>query len=223
MRRDTLVIRTVALGSALAASTAIAAHVGATTLGGHQIALQVWLLLALTLDALAVPAQVYVGTALGRRDADDAVEIGRRCLRLALAASAIVGVATMALSPALPYVFSGDPGVRSRAVIGLLLCGALQPFAALAFVYDGLLLGAGDYATLRRAMLIALLAFAPLAVATLVEHRLGIVGIWLALTCWLAARTALLGRQWSSRRWAAATGEAQGRTAPMNPGTKTLS
>jgi Na+-driven multidrug efflux pump len=167
MRRDTLVIRTVALGSALAASTAIAAHVGATTLGGHQIALQVWLLLALTLDALAVPAQVYVGTALGRRDADDAVEIGRRCLRLALAASAIVGVATMALSPALPYVFSGDPGVRSRAVIGLLLCGALQPFAA----------------------------------ATLTDHGLGITGIWLALTCWLAARCVLLGLRWRSRQW----------------------
>jgi Na+-driven multidrug efflux pump len=63
-----------------------------------------------------------------------------------------------------------------------------------------------------------------LAVATLVEHRLGIVGIWLALTCWLAARTVLLGRQWSSRRWAAAAaGEAQGRTAPMNPGMNTLS
>jgi Na+-driven multidrug efflux pump len=55
---------------------------------------------------------------------------------------------------------------------------------------------------LRRAMLLALLAFAPLAVATLADHRLGIVGIWLALTCWLAARTTLLGRRWSSRTWA---------------------
>jgi Na+-driven multidrug efflux pump len=64
-------------------------------------------------------------------------------------------------------------------------------------VLDGLLLGAAEYATLRRSMLLALLAFVPLAAATLADHRLGIVGIWLALTCWLAARCALLGRRWA--------------------------
>ena len=191
-----LVIRTVALGAALTASTAIAAQVGPSTLGGHQIALQVWILLALTLDALAVPAQVYVGTALGRGERDDAARIGRRCLQLGLVASAMVGVLTMALSPVLPYVFTGDAGVRSKAVIALVICGALQPFAAIAFVLDGLLLGAAAYGALRRSMLLALIAFAPLAVATLVDHRLGIVAIWLAITCWLAARCVLLGRYW---------------------------
>jgi Na+-driven multidrug efflux pump len=198
-----LVVRTIALGAALTAATAIAAHVGSATLGGHQIALQVWLLLALTLDALAVPAQVYVGAALGAGRVDEAVAIGARCLRLGLIASAVVAVVTIALSPALPYVFSSDGSVRHVATIALVICGALQPFAALAFVYDGLLLGAGDFATLRRSMLLSLVAFAPLAAATLVHPALGVTGIWLALTCWLAARTALLGRRWRSRAWAA--------------------
>ena len=218
-----LVVRTVALGSALVIATAVATQVGSATLAGHQIALQVWLLLALTLDALAVPAQVYVGGALGRGDVEEAVRIGARCLRLGLIVSVAVGLATIALSPALPYVFTSDGAVQHIAFLALIVCGALQPFAALAFVYDGLLLGAGDYATLRRAMLLALLAFAPLAAATLADHRLGIIGIWLALTCWLAARTVLLGRQWSSRRWATVASAAQGRTAPMNPGMNTLS
>ncbi|MDQ1705979.1 MAG: hypothetical protein QOF18_2345 [Frankiaceae bacterium] len=197
-----LVIRTVALSAALTAATAVAARVGSATLAGHQIALQVWLLLALTLDALAVPAQVYVGAALGAGRVDEAVAIGARCLRLGLVASAVVGLATIALSPALPFVFTDDGAVRHVATIALIICGALQPFAALAFVYDGLLLGAGDYATLRRAMLLALIAFAPLAALTLVHHGLGITGVWLALTCWLAARTVLLGARWRSRRWA---------------------
>ena len=215
-----LVIRTIALGAALTIATAVAAQVGSATLAGHQIALQVWLLLALTLDALAVPAQIYVGGALGAGRVDEAVHVGARCLRLGLYASGAVGVATIALSPLLPFVFTGDGAVRHVATIALVICGALQPFAALAFVYDGLLLGAGDYATLRRAMLLALLAFTPLAVATLADHDLGIVGIWLALTGWLVARTVLLARRWSSRAWA---GLGQGRTAPISPGTKTLS
>jgi Na+-driven multidrug efflux pump len=51
-------------------------------------------------------------------------------------------------------------------------------------------------------MLLSLIAYAPFAAATLVDHRLGIAGVWLALTCWLAARTTLLGRRWRSREWA---------------------
>jgi putative MATE family efflux protein len=215
MRNGTaLVVRTIALGAAIAASTAIAAQLGSATLGGHQIALQVWLLLALTLDALAVPAQVYVSTALGRADVEDAVAIGSRCLRLGLWASVAVGAATMALSPALPYVFTGDAGVRSHAVIALLFCGALQPFAALAFVLDGLLLGASDYGALRRAMLLALFAFAPFAALTLANHHLGIAGIWLAITCWLAARSVLLGMRWHSQRWASPA-VTRARTSPV--------
>ena len=197
-----LVVRTIALGAALVISTAVAAQVGSATLGGHQIALQVWILLALTLDALAVPAQVYVSTALGAGDVDDAVAVGARCLRLGLVVSVAVGVVTIVASPGLPYAFSSDGAVRSAATVALVICGALQPLAALAFVYDGLLLGAGDYRTLRRVMLLALVAFAPLAAATLADHDLGIAGIWLALTCWLAARTLLLGARWRSRAWA---------------------
>ena len=102
----------------------------------------------------------------------------------------------MALAPALPSLFSSDGAVEHQARSALLVCGALQPVAALAFVLDGLLLGASRYRTLQRAMLAALVAFAPFAAATAADHRLGIVGVWMALWCWLAARAALLGWRW---------------------------
>jgi putative MATE family efflux protein len=197
-----LFIRTAALAAALVLSTSLAAHIDARTLGAHQITLQVWLLLALSVDALALPAQVYVGTALGRGDIDAAVDVGRRCLQIGAVIGLGLTVVIAGGAPGLPYLFTSDGAIRHTATIGLLLCAALQPVAALAFVLDGLLLGAGDYATLRRSMVLALVAFAPFAVWTAVHHSLGIVGIWLALTCWLSARTFLLGRRWQSRRWA---------------------
>ena len=126
----------------------------------------------------------------------------------------MLGLATIVLSPVLPFIFTSDSAVRHEATRALVICGAQQPFAALAFVYDGLLLGAGDYRTLRRAMLFALLAFAPLAIATLAHPELGIVGIWLALTCWLAARTVLLGRRWAGRKWAPGMPSRDGETDP---------
>jgi Na+-driven multidrug efflux pump len=197
-----IVVRTVALGAAITGSAAIAARVGGATLAGHQITAQVWLFLALIVDALAVPAQVFVGAELGRADPSAAAQVGARCLRIGFLLSAVLTVVTCALAPVLPYLFTTDPQVRHVATIGLFLCGAQQVFAAGAFVLDGLLLGASDYRTLRRAMLLSLLAYAPFAAATLLYPRLGIAGVWLALLCWLAARTVLLGRRWQSREWA---------------------
>jgi putative MATE family efflux protein len=194
-----LTLRTVALGAALLASTAVAARLGTDALAGHQIALQVWNLLALALDALAVPAQVFVGEALGRSDPGAARTVGRRTLRLGLAAGVAVGVAVVASAWVLPTAFSPAPGVRAEATRALVVCGLLEPAAGLAFVLDGLLLGAARYVMLQRAMLGALVAFAPLAVATAIDHGLGLTGVWLALLCWLAARAGLLGWRW----WAA--------------------
>jgi putative MATE family efflux protein len=196
-----LTIRTVALGLALLSSTAVAARLGSGVLAGHQIALQIWLLLALTLDALAVPAQIFVGEAIGGLDRAAATAVGKRTLRLGLAAGVGFGLLTVALAGVLPEIFTSDPGVRHQATLALLLCGAQQPLAALAFVLDGLLLGAAEYRTLQTAMVVALAGFVPLAALTLRMHSLGIVGVWLALTCWLIVRTAVLLRRWLSGRW----------------------
>jgi putative MATE family efflux protein len=191
-----LTIRTIALGSALLATTAIAARLGTARLGGHQIAMQIWGMLALTLDSLAVPAQVFVSAAFGRDDLDAARDIGKRTLRMGLVVGVAIGALTAALSGVLPSIFSPNATVQHQAMLALLVCGLQQPVAAGAFVLDGLILGASEYRTMRRAMLLALLAFAPLAGLTLAYHGIGILGIWFAMLCWLTARTALLGRRW---------------------------
>src|SRR4029079_12621694 len=81
-----LSVRTIALGVVPLTTTAIAARLGPVALGGQQIAMRVWYLLALLPDALAVPAQVYVSSSLGAGDPDGAHRVGRRCLRLGLIA-----------------------------------------------------------------------------------------------------------------------------------------
>jgi Na+-driven multidrug efflux pump len=88
--------------------------------------------------------------------------------------------------------------VRHAAVVGLLWSAPTQPLAAVAFVYDGVILGLGDYAAMRRAMLLAILAFAPVAALVLRFHWLGLPGVWTALGCWLATRAVLLWRRWAS-------------------------
>jgi putative MATE family efflux protein len=194
-----LSVRTIALGVVPLTTTAIAARLGPVALGGQQIAMRVWYLLALLPDALAVPAQVYVSSCLGTGDQAGARRVGRRSLRLGLVAGIGLGVVTAALAFWVPALFTSDAAVQQAAVVALLVAALTQPMAALAFVLDGLILGLSDYVAMRRAMILAILAYVPMAALVLRFHGLGLPGIWVALGLWLAARVALLNRRWRAQ------------------------
>jgi putative MATE family efflux protein len=191
-----LSVRTIALGVVPLTTTAIAARLGPVPLGAQQIAMRVWYLLALLLDSLAVPAQVFVSSHLGAGDRPGAYRVGQRTLRLGLLAGLAVGAVTAALAFVVPYLFTPDEAIRHAATIALLVAAATMPATALAFVLDGLVLGLADYVAMRRAMIVAVFAYLPLAALVLAFHGLGLPSIWAALGLWLAARAALLGRRW---------------------------
>jgi putative MATE family efflux protein len=192
-----LSVRTIALGVVPLATTAVVARLGPVTLGGQQIAYRLWYLLSLSLDALAVPAQVFVSAAVGTGDLEAARLAGRRTLWLGLAAGAAVGLVTAALAVGAPALFTDDPAVRAVAVTGLLAAACTQPLAAVAFVLDGLVLGIADYSAMRSAMIVAIVAFAPMAGLVLRFHWLGLPGVWAAIALWMAARAIQLGRRWA--------------------------
>ena len=193
-----LSVRTIALGVVPLAATAVTARLGPVPLAGQQIAYRLWAMLSLATDALAVPAQVFISAELGRGDRAAAERAARRTLVLGLAFGCGLAAVTAALALFAPAVFTADPTVRHAAVVGLLWSAPTQPLAAVAFVYDGVILGLGDYAAMRRAMLLAILAFAPAAALVLRFHWLGLPGVWTALGCWLATRAVLLWRRWAS-------------------------
>jgi putative MATE family efflux protein len=202
-----LSVRTVALGVVPLAVTAVAARLGPVPLAGQQVANRIWYLLSISLDALAVPAQVYVSAALGTGDPGAARLAARRSIVLGLYAGIALAVLTATLAFAAPAAFTPDPAIRHEAVVALLCAALTQPLAALAFVYDGIILGLGDYVAMRRTMIIVVFVFAPLAALVLRFHWLGLPGVWAALGCWLAARAVLLSRRWT-RAMATATATA---------------
>ena len=138
---------------------------------------------------------MFVSAALGAGDAAAARLAGRRTLVLGLVAGTALAIITATLALGAPAVFT-DPAVRHVAVVALLASALTQPLAALAFVLDGLILGIADYAAMRHAMILAIFAFAPMAGLVLRFPWLGLPGVWAALGCWLAARSALLGKRW---------------------------
>ena len=182
-----LLLRVGSMLAVFTGATAIAARVDEPTLAAHQIAMTMFLLLALVLDALAIPAQTLVAEELGQ-DGRSAAEIARRVVRLSVIAAGGIALALAVTSPLLPQVFSDDPAVTSRATSALLLLALLLLPGAVAFADDGVLIGAGDYRFLGVAAFGYLLAVVPFAVLLLANESLGIVGIWSGLVAWMVLR-----------------------------------
>lgn len=169
-------------------SAAVAARIDDPTLAAHQIGMSLFFFTALTLDALAIPAQTLIAEDLGRGEPGAAAHVAKRAVVMSVATGVVLGAVTAALSPALPHLFTNDEPVLTRATGAVLWLAVLMVPAAIAFAYDGVLIGAGDYRFLGRAALGYTLALLPLAAVVLAWPEAGLAGIWLGVTVWMCMR-----------------------------------
>lgn len=182
-----LLLRVGSILGVFTGATAIAARVDKPTLAAHEIGLTMFLFLALTLDALAVPAQTLVAEELGRGGVGSR-EVNDRAVRLSIGIGVALAVLVAVTSPLVARVFSADDAVISRATVALLFLAAVLIPGSIAFATDGSLIGAGDYRFLGRASLAYLVAVVPIAAVVLLVPSLGIAGIWLGLLVWMTLR-----------------------------------
>lgn len=193
-----LVLRVVALMATFTIATAVAARTDPATLAAHQILASAFMLLALSLDALAIPAQSLVAEAMGRGDPDRARHLARRVTVLSLGCGGVLGLVVAASAPWSPRLFSGDQAVVSRASAGLVILAVLLLPGAVAFATDGILVGVGHFRVLGTMMMYVLAVFVPAISVPLLVPSTGIVGIWSALAVWMVAR-AVLGARATTR------------------------
>ena len=175
-------------------ATSIAARVDDATLAAHSITITMFLFLALTLDALAIPAQTLVAEELGR-GGSGAAQVSERAVRLSLRIGVGLAVIVAMSAPLVARVFTNESDVISRATAGLWFLAAVLVPGSLAFATDGSLIGAGDYRFLGRAALAYLLAIVPIAAMVLAVPSLGIVGIWAGLFVWMTLRATVNHRR----------------------------
>jgi MATE family multidrug resistance protein len=187
-----LAIRTGALLTTFTIATAVAARVSGVAVAAHQVLSQVFLFLALALDALAIAAQALVAKVLGSGDRVSARELADRLVVLGTAVGAGLLLVLAALGPFLPGWFTSEPDAR-RAISDVYpILVLLQPMAAVVFVWDGVFIGAGDFAFLAGAMLAASAAAVALLLLVL-PLGWGLAGVWWSLTALLGARAVTLG------------------------------
>ena len=196
-----LVVRTAALLVTLLTATAIASRFGNDDVAAQQVAMQVMLLLALALDALAIAAQAMVGRFLGADARRDARAVARRVCELGVLVGCAIGVVVALTRPWLASLFTNDQDVRDLTEQLLWFVAALQPAAAVVFALDGVLIGAGDAGYLAIAMLGAtVLVYLPAAL-TVYALDAGILWLWGAFSLWMLARLVGMGARYLTPRW----------------------
>ena len=195
-------VRTTALYASFLVAGAVLARVGNDSLAAHQVAFQLFVFLALVLDAVAIAGQVIVGRSLGAGDAEEAYRAAKRMIELSIAAGAVFAMVMLALTEVLPRAFTSDADVIDELHNIWPLFALMQPANGAVFALDGILIGAGDTRFLMWGMLgSSLLVFVPVALASLALD-FGIVGVWCGLLGLIAARLVTCGWRFRGRRWA---------------------
>jgi putative MATE family efflux protein len=194
-------VRTAALYASFLVAASVLARMGDAQIGAHQIAYQLFVLLALLLDAVAIAGQVIVGRMLGAGNADGAHEAAVRMIAWSVVIGLVFAVVLAPLAHTLPRAFTDDPHVLHQAALLWPFLAAMQPLGGAVFALDGILIGAGDTRFLMWSMLAASGLFVLLAALAL-SLGWGVIGVWAALDVLIVARLALLGPRFARRRWA---------------------
>ncbi len=207
-----LLVRTGALVGTMTLATAVAARAGVTAVAAHQVAAQLWLFLALVVDALAVAAQALVSKHLGRHDIDAARAVSNRLLQWGLLVGVVLGVGFAASRPVLPGFFTDDAATVAAVLSIFPFVAFLQPLNGLVFVWDGIYMGAEDFRYLAKAMLAS--AGGAAAILLLVQPMgWGLAGVWWGITALMGLRALTLAVPYVRGRLLAPSADAESATS----------
>ncbi len=169
-------VRTLSLVGAITVAAAVAARIGVVAVAAHQVLWQVWLLLAMTLDALAIAAQALVARLRGE-DPAQARQASDRLLLWGLVCGVVLALSLVVLAGPLPRLFTPDPTVLRaiRSVWPLVILAT--PLNALVFVWDGIFMAAERFFFLAGTTALASAIATGLFLLAL-ELDLGLPGVW---------------------------------------------
>ena len=201
MGRD-LIGRALSFQISFVSAAAVAARFGPAALGAHQVMLQLWNFLSLTLDSLAIAAQALVGSALGAGMSGHARRVGRQIIGYSLGFGVVLSALMLAGYRLVPRIFTSDSAVLDQISSTWILFALLIIVCGIVFGADGVLLGAGDATFLRNATIAsALLGFLPLIWLSL-HFGWGLRGVWWGLVAFMLLRMATVMTRFLRGHWA---------------------
>lgn len=183
--RTLLLVLTLALGSATAAS------VGTAEIAAHQVVRETWFLTAMLIDGLAIAAQALVAEQIGRKDAAMTGLMNGRLIWWGVVVGVLVAAGWLLGAPLLAAAFAPTPEIHELIVLAARIAGLFAPAAAVVWVLDGIMMGRMALTALMASTGSGLVAGATVFFLT-DTFGWGLAGVWWGMAAMIAARLVVL-------------------------------
>ena len=183
-----LIIRTLALNLALYFATSFATDYGTEYIAAYTIAINLWFFAAFAVDGYASAGNIMSGKLFGGNQIKLLVALSNRLLKRALTVGVMMAALGALFYEQLGSLFTTEKAVLTEFYKVFWIVLLMQPFCALAFVFDGIFKGLGEMKTLRNVLVLStVVVFIP-ALFIGDYYELKLHGILLAFTFWMIAR-----------------------------------
>ncbi|WP_044400992.1 MATE family efflux transporter [Lacinutrix sp. Hel_I_90] len=183
-----LIIRTLALNTTLFLAVRYATNYGDEYIAAYTIAINLWFLGAFLIDGYASAGNILSGKLYGGKAYNRLIQLSNRLIKIGI----IIGVFIAVLGAVFYYpigkIFTKEPEVLNEFYTIFWIVLAMQPFCALAFIFDGMFKGLGKMKDLRNLLLAStVVVFIPI-LYFLDQLDLKLYAVFIAFTFWIIAR-----------------------------------
>jgi multidrug resistance protein, MATE family len=183
-----LFIRTIALNVTLYYAIAFSTSYGKQYIAAYTIAINLWFLGAFIVDGYASAGNILSGKLYGQKNYKALVQLSNKLIKYGLFLGVVIAIIGSLLYYPIGNLFTNDPEVLDQFYTVFWIVLAMQPFCALAFIFDGVFKGLGKMKYLRNVLLFStFIIFVPLLFwLDSLDYKL--YAIFIAITFWIIAR-----------------------------------
>ncbi len=183
-----LFIRTIALNVTLYYAISFSTSYGKQYIAAYTIAINLWFLGAFIVDGYASAGNILSGKLYGQKNYKALVQLSNKLIKYGLFLGVVIAIIGSLLYYPIGNLFTNDPEVLDQFYTVFWIVLAMQPFCALAFIFDGVFKGLGKMKYLRNVLLFStFIIFVPLLFwLDSLDYKL--YAIFIAITFWIIAR-----------------------------------
>ncbi|SDB61128.1 putative efflux protein, MATE family [Flavobacteriaceae bacterium MAR_2010_188] len=183
-----LFVRTVALNVTLFFASSFATKYGKEYIAAYTIAINIWFLGAFLIDGYASAGNILSGKLFGKKDYRSLISLSNILIKYSIGVGLLLALLGTLFYNFIGSIFTDEPAVLKQFYEVFWIILAMQPFCALAFLFDGIFKGLGRMKLLRNLLLFAtFVVFVPF-LFLFDSLNLQLYGIFLAITIWIIAR-----------------------------------
>ena len=183
-----LFVRTIALNVALFLGSAFATKYGNASIAAYTIAINIWFLGAFLIDGYSSAGNILSGKFYGAKAYEMLIKLSNKLILYGVSIGLVIMIIGFIFYKLTGQIFTNEKAVLNNFYSVFWIVLIMQPFCAIAFIFDGVFKGLGQVKFLRNLLLIStFVVFVPLLLV-MDYFNMKLYAIFWALFFWVVAR-----------------------------------